>query len=200
MSRRADAVRGAVGLMAVAALLAGCDGGGTAASSASPGRSPHASAPGAAATSTPSGPTPTPGINTRPPGQLDAAACRALIIDFDDRLSLAYAAGDPDHLDTFLAGVELSGHTATIRQLNAKHLRNVFHVQFDSLQITSSTPQRVVFTLADHTTDNHFVDTPTNQIVNQGYPGPATQSFTIFFDYNPQTGTWYWTSGIDNKR
>jgi hypothetical protein len=198
MIRWTDAIGGAGGLVLVAALLASCDGGGTSSSPASP--SPRASASGAAATAAPSGPAPTPGINTRPPGQLDAAACRALIIDFDERLSQAYAAGDPTHLDGFLAGVELSGHTAAINQLNAKHLRNVFHVQFDSLQITSSTPERVVFTLTDHTTDNHFVDTTTNQVVNQGFPGPATQSFTIFLDYNPQNHTWYWTSGIDNKR
>jgi hypothetical protein len=197
MSRWRGALGGG-GLVLAAALLAACDGGGTSASSASP--SSRASTPGAATTATPSGPAPTPGINTRPPGQLDAAACRALIIDFDERLSQAYAAGDPAHLDGFLAGVELSGHTAAINQLNAKHLRNVFHVQFDSLQITSSTAQRVVFTLSDHTTDNHFVDTTTNQVINQGFPGPATQSFTIFLDYNPQNRTWYWTSGVDNKR
>ncbi|MDB5065027.1 MAG: hypothetical protein JWM18_1461 [Chloroflexi bacterium] len=202
MSRRRHGVGAACGLMVVATLLAACDGGGTAASSASPSSSssPHPSASGAAATATPSGPTPTPGINTRPPGQLDAAACRALIIDFDERLSQAYAAGDPSHLDSFLAGVELRGHVAAIQQLNAKHLRNIFHVVFDSLQITTNTPLRVVFTLADHTTDNHFVDTTTNQVVNQGFPGPASQSFQIFLDYNPQNGTWYWTSGIDNKR
>ncbi len=58
----------------------------------------------------------------------------------------------------------------------------------------------MVFNLTDHTTDNHYVDTTTNQVVNQGLPGPATQAFTIFFDYNPQNQTWYWTSGVDNKR
>jgi hypothetical protein len=202
MRRWRDAVAAAGGPVLVAALLAGCDGGGSAASSASPptASSPRAQASGALTTATPSGPAPTPGINTRPPGQLDAAACRALIVDFDERLSQAYGAGDPTHLDGFLAGVELSGHTAAINQLDAKHLRNVFHVQFDSLQITSSTAQRVVFTLSDHTTDNHFVDTTTGQVINQGFPGPAAQSFTIFLDYNPQNRTWYWTSGVDNKR
>jgi hypothetical protein len=188
-------IRAAAGGLAAAALLAAC-GGDTASSTATPSASASPSAP---APATPSGPQPTPGINTRPPGELDAAACRALIVDFYDRLSAAYAAGDPSHLDTFLAGVELKGHDATIRQLNAKHLRNIFHVVFDSLTITSNTAQRVVFTLADHTTDNHFVDTTTNQVVNQGFPGPATQSFQIFFDYNPQNQTWYWTSGVQNK-
>ncbi len=198
MTRRRDGLGGAAGLLLAAALLAGCDGGGTASpGSASPSPSPPAPASGA---TTPSGPAPTPGINTRPPGELDAAACRALIVDFDERLSQAYAAGDPSHLDTFLAGVELTGHRASIQQLTSRHLRNIFHVQFDSLTITSSTPQRVVFNLLDHTTDNHFVDTTTNQVVNQGFPGPASQAFTIFLDYNPQNRTWYWTSGVDNKR
>ena len=189
-------IRAAAGALAAGALLGGCGGGDQ------PPSSPAAVAsgsPSASASASPSGPAPTPGINTRPPGELDAAACRALIVDFDQRLSQAYGAGDPSHLGDFLAGVELSGHEATIRQLNAKHLRNIFHVVFDSLSIISNTPQRVVFNLADHTTDNHFVDTITNQVVNQGFPGPATQSFQIFFDYNPQNQTWYWTSGTQNK-
>jgi hypothetical protein len=190
-------IRWAAGGIAAVALLAGCSGeSGTAVSSPTP---TVTAAPTAPSTTTTSGPTPTPGINHRPPGELDAAACRDLIVDFDNRLSAAYAAGDPSHLDQFLAGVELSGHEATIRQLNAKHLRNIFHVQFDSLQITSNSPQRVVFILNDHTTDNHFVDTTTNQVVNQGFPGPASQQFQIFFDYNPQNQTWYWTSGVQNK-
>jgi hypothetical protein len=190
-------IRPAGGGIAVAALLAACgEGGGTAASSQSPTASVSTSSSTA---TTATGPAPTPGINHRPPGVLDAAACRALIIDFDERLSQAYAAGDPSHLDEFLAGVELKGHDASIRQLNAKHLRNIFHVQFDSLDIISNTPTRVVFNLNDHTTDNHFVDTTTNQVVNQGFPGPASQSFQIFLDYNPQNQTWYWTSGVQNK-
>ncbi|HEY2703812.1 MAG TPA: hypothetical protein VGL20_08990 [Candidatus Dormibacteraeota bacterium] len=199
MTRRTRALGGGGGLLLAAALLAGCDGSGTAASPGSASALPATRAPASGA-ATPSGPAPTPGINTRPPGELDATACRALIIDFDERLSQAYAAGDPGHLDTFLAGVELTGHRATIQQLNSRHLRNIFHVQFDSLSITSSSPQRVVFNLTDHTTDNHFVDTTTNQVVDQGLPGPATQAFTIFLDYNPQNQTWYWTSGVDNKR
>ncbi|HEX3606824.1 MAG TPA: hypothetical protein VH134_12945 [Candidatus Dormibacteraeota bacterium] len=191
------AVRAAAALLPLLLAACGGDGGAVPAGSAPPRTtSPAAATP----VPTPSGPAPTPGINVRPPGQLDAAACRDLIVDFDDRLAQAYAAGDTGRLDTFLAGVELSGHRATIQQLNAKHLRNIFHVKFDQLSITSSTDRRVVFTLNDHTTDNHFVDTTTNQVVNQGLPGPATQSFTIFFDYNPQNQTWYWTSGIDNKR
>ena len=189
-------LRAAGGLAATAVLLAGCsDDAGTAHSSPTP----TATAVATTSTATTSGPAPTPGINHRPPGELDAAACRDLIVDFDNRLSAAYAAGDPSTLDQFLAGVELKGHDATIRQLNAKHLRNIFHVQFDSLEITSNTPDRVVFILNAHTTDNHFVDTTTNQVVNQGFPGPASQQFQIFFDYNPQNQTWYWTSGVQNK-
>jgi hypothetical protein len=198
VSRHTGGGRGLAALLVLTAMLAGCGGGGTPAPSASAPASPVAS--GAATGTAAPAPPATPGINRRPPGQLDAAACRALIVDFDERLSQAYAAGDPSRLDSFLAGVELTGHRATIQQLNARHLRNIFHVEFDSLTITSNTPLRVVFTLNDHTTDNHFLDTTTNAVVNQGFPGPATQSFTIFFDYNPQNGTWYWTSGVDNKR
>jgi hypothetical protein len=177
--------------VAAATLITACTDAGAPAHPASTAAGPSAAATGA--------PTPTPGINTRPPGELDAAAVRDLIMDFDERLSQAYAAGDPSRLDQFLAGTELNGHRATIELLNSRHQRNIFHVRFDSLSITSNSPQRVVFTLNDHTTDNHFVDTATGQVINQGFPGPASQSFTIFFDYNPENHTWYWTGGIESS-
>jgi hypothetical protein len=186
---------------AAVALLAACGGTGTPSTASSPTRTSATGAPPPAASGTPvRTPASTPGINTRPPGEIDAAAVRDLIVDFDERLAQAYAAGDTGHLDEFLAGSELAGNRATIQLLNSRHQRNIFHVQFDSLTITSSSPQRVVFTLNDHTTDNHFVDTTTNQVINQGYPGPGPQSFTIFFDYNPENHTWYWTGALDNRR
>ena len=196
--RRVAGARATRTALATTALLltAACSGAAPPSRGASAGGTPPASAPASRQRATPS----TPGINTRPPGELDAAAVRDLIVDFNERLARAYATGDPSHLDEFLAGTELAGHRTTIRLLDARHQRNIFHVQFDSLTIMSNSPQRVVFTLNDHTTDNHFVDTTTNQVLNQGYPGPAPQSFTIFFDYNPENHTWYWTGAADNRR
>jgi hypothetical protein len=56
----------------------------------------------------------------------------------------------------------------------------------------------VVFNLVDHTTDNHYVDTTTNQTTNGGLPGPEVQRFIIFFDYNTSNHTWYWTGAQKN--
>jgi hypothetical protein len=118
---------------------------------------------------------------------------RGLIEGFEQSLSAAYAAGDRTRLAGFLAGPQLQGNVATIDVLDARHQRNIFHVQLDSVSIASATPDRVVVNLRDHTTDDYFVDTTTGQTLNGGLPGPEAQSFIIFVDRNPANGNWYWT-------
>lgn len=161
--------------------------------------SPPAAAGRTAATSpslVPAGPTApaTAALNrTMPRGPLTPAQVRDLVKYFEDRLAEAYAAGDTSHLAEFLAGPELTGITATITTLNNRHQRNIFHVVFDTLTITSADPDQAIFRLVDHTTDNHFIDTTTGQVINQGYPGPQAQAFTEFFSYKAADHTWYWT-------
>jgi hypothetical protein len=180
------------------ALVAACgdDSSATGRTAASP--SPTATAP--PATPVPAGPTPPPAVNVMGPGPLSATQVKTLITDFEARLAQAYAAGDISHLAEFLAGPELSGNVATINVNNAHHTRNIFHTEFNSLTITSNGAERVVFNLVDHTTDNHYVDTTTNQVANQGLPGPEVQRFIVFFDYNPGNHTWYWTGAQKNTQ
>lgn len=128
-----------------------------------------------------------------PHGPLSTVQLRALVIDFEDRLSAAYAAGDTSQLNEFLAGPELTGIAATIAQLDTRHQRNIFHVAFDLLSITKAAADEMIFHLVVHTTDNHFVDVDTNQVLNQGYPGPQAEAFTMYFSYNPADHAWYWT-------
>jgi hypothetical protein len=192
-ARTAFAVPGAV-LLAVVIAGCGSDAASTTPAPATP--SPGATAP--VATPVAGGPTPPPAVNVMGPGPLDAAQVKTLIIDFENRLAQAYAAGDTSHLGDFLAGPELRGNVATINVNNSHHTRNIFHVEFNSLTITSNSAERVVFNLVDHTTDNHYVDTTTNQTTNEGLPGPEVQRFIIFFDYNPANHTWYWTGAQKN--
>jgi hypothetical protein len=192
--RRVGAV--AWGAILLSWLVAACGEGDTAAGRASPSPSPTAAGPPATPVA---GPTLPPPVNVMGPGPLTAAQVKTLIEDFDARLAQAYAAGDTSHLGDFLAGTELSGNVAQINVFNSRHRRRIFHAVFNSLTITSNSAERVVFNMIDHTTDNHFIDTTTNQVLDQGFPGPAVEAFTIFFDYNPENHTWYWTGAQNNK-
>ena len=180
---------GLAAVIAAASALAACG------SEASP---PAASGPTGATSPSlvPAGPTApaTAAVNrAMPRGPLTPAQVRDLVKYFEDRLSEAYAAGDTSHLVEFLAGPELTGISGTITTLNNRHQRNIFHVVFDTLTIMSAEPDQTIFRLVDHTTDNHFIDTTTGQVVNQGYPGPQAQAFMEFFSYNDANHTWYWT-------
>jgi hypothetical protein len=187
MSRRVAC--GVAAVAAVTAALAACGSDGPAPATA--GRTATASP----SQLVPAGPTaPVTALNrTMPRGPLTPAQVRDLVKYFEDRLSEAYAAGDTSHLDEFLAGPELTGITATINTLNSRHQRNIFHVVFDTLTVTSAEADQMIFRLVDHTTDNHFVDVSTGQVLNQGYPGPQAQAFTEFFSYRDADHTWYWT-------
>ena len=182
-------VGGLAAVIAAASALGAC--GSEASPAAATGQTTATSSP-----LVPAGPTApaTAAVNrTVPRGPLTPAQVRDLVKYFEDRLSEAYAAGDTSHLAEFLAGPELTGITATINTLNSRHQRNIFHVVFDTLTITSADPDQVIFRLVDHTTDNHFIDTTTGQVVNQGYPGPQAQAFTEFFSYKAADHAWYWT-------
>jgi hypothetical protein len=181
--------RAVLGTVAACTVLAACGAQASAPSTAAP--SPAASTPSAWQ----AGPTaPLTALNrTTPRGPLTPGQLRDLVIYFEDRLAEAYTAGDTSHLAEFLAGPELTGITATINTLNSRHQRNILHVVFDSLTITSAEPDQMIFRLVDHTTDDHFVDTTTGQVVNQGYPGPQAEAFTEFFSYKDADHTWYWT-------
>jgi hypothetical protein len=186
--------RAALGTAVACTVLAACGSDSSPPSTATP--SPVASAPAAG----PAGPTaPVTALNrTTPRGPLTPAQLRDLVVYFENRLSEAYAAGDTSHLGEFLAGPELTGISATITTLNKRNQRNIFHVLFDHLDITSAEPDQMIFHMVDHTTDNHFVDITTGQVVNQGYPGPQVQAFTEYFSYNDGDHTWYWT-GAQNE-
>jgi hypothetical protein len=185
------------GACLLAWVIAGCGSDGSALTTPAP-ATPSSAATGPPATAVPGGTTPPPAANVMGPGPLSAAQVRTLITDFENRLAQAYAAGDTSHLGEFLAGPELSGNVATINVNNNHHARNIFHVEFNSLTITSNSAERVVFNLVDHTTDNHYVDTTTNQTTNGGLPGPEVQRFIIFLDYNTSNHTWYWTGAQKN--
>lgn len=180
---------GATGVVVPLMALAACG-----SADAPPTSSATASAT-AAGTAGAAGPTlPVTAVNrTTPPGPLTPAQLRLLIIYFNDQVSAAYAAGDTTHLSEFLAGPELTGISATITQLNKRNQRNIFRVAFDSLTVISAGKYQMIFHLFEHTTDNHFVDVTTQQVLNQGYPGPQAEAFTMYFSYNPQVSTWYWT-------
>ena len=161
MTRPGAGILAAVsGAVLLGALVAACGDNGSTTAGTTP--TPSSSPTGAPATPVPAGPALPPPVNVMGPGPLSAAQVRTLIGDFEARLAQAYATGDTSHLGDFLAGPELSGNVATINVNNAHHTRNIFHVEFNSLAITSNDPARVVFTLIDHTTDNHYVDTTTN--------------------------------------
>jgi len=161
--------------------------------------SPSAMAPSGPPATPVGGASLAPAVNVLGPGPLTAKQVETLLQDFYDRLSVAYASGDPSHLGDFLAGPELTGNKAQIELFNSHHERRIFHAVFNSLTVTSNSAEKVVFNEIDHTTDNHLVDTNTNQVLNQGFPGPAVEAFTIFFDYNPNNRTWYWTGAQANK-
>ena len=124
---------------------------------------------------------------------LTQAQVQSMVEDYEGRLQAAYAAGDATHLADFLAGPQLQGNSGTINVLNGRHQRNVFHLHVDSVSILTTSGDRIVAGVQDHTTDNAFVDTTTGQMLNGGLPGPEVQSFALFFDYNPHDGRWYWT-------
>jgi hypothetical protein len=181
---------------ALACAACGDDAGaqGTTAPSASA-ASPSTGTAAPAAAVSPAG---TPAPNVLPAAVPTVEQLKDMMEYFDTRLADAFARGDTSHLGDFLAGSELQGVSSTITVLDQRHQRNVFHVAFDSLTVTSSSPDQVTFDMLDHTTVDEFVDASTNSVLNGGLPGPQAQTFMIFLSYDPDAHAWFWTGAQNN--
>jgi hypothetical protein len=126
-------------------------------------------------------------------GPLKAAQIKTLMQFFEDEVAQAYGSGNPDTLDSYLAGPMLSGNKATINVLNGQSQRNVFKIDVTKVSIDNNEKDRAVFDMNGNMTTDYFEDTKTKQPVADGLPGPSAVNFQVFFDFNPTNHTWYWT-------
>ncbi|HEY2794510.1 MAG TPA: hypothetical protein VGJ28_19270, partial [Micromonosporaceae bacterium] len=127
------------------------------------------------------------------PGKLSAPTLKRLMQFFEDKVGRAYATGNADLLDHYLAGPMLSGNRATIGLLSAQHRRNVFKIQVQSVKAQSNQADEVILEMTGDMTLNYFFDPRTHKILDHGLPGPSQVQFTVFLNQNPATHTWYWT-------
>jgi hypothetical protein len=127
------------------------------------------------------------------PGKLPTKTIKALAQFFEDKVSNAYATGNAGALDHYLAGPMLSGNRATINLLAAKHKRDVFKIRVETVKAQTNEAHHVIFTMTGDMTLDYFFNPQTKKILDGGLPGPSQVSFTMFFDQNPKTHTWYWT-------
>jgi hypothetical protein len=126
-------------------------------------------------------------------GKLSNSTIKKLAQFFENKVSDAYATGHPDELDHYLAGPMLSGNRATINLLAAKHKRDVFKIRVETVKPQTNEAHHVIFTMTADMTLDYFFNPQTKKILDNGLPGPSQVSFTMFFDQNPTTHTWYWT-------
>jgi hypothetical protein len=126
-------------------------------------------------------------------GKLSKPTIKALAQFFEDKVGNAYATGHPDELDHYLAGPMLSGNRATINLLAGKHKRDVFKIRVETVKPQTNEAHHVIFTMTADMTLDYFFNPQTKKILDGGLPGPSQVSFTMFFDQNPKTHTWYWT-------
>jgi hypothetical protein len=135
-----------------------------------------------------------PGLaSTIGPGKLSVAQVKALAQYFEDKVSAAYANGDADALDHYLAGPMLSGNRATINVLNSQHKLNVYRIKVGKVTIETSDTHSVIFDMTGDMVLDYFVDSATQKVLENGLPGPSQVQFAVFLDENPKTHTWYWT-------
>jgi hypothetical protein len=135
-----------------------------------------------------------PGLpSTIGPGELTAAQVKELAQYFEDKVSAAYADGDADALDHYLAGPMLSGNRATINVLNSQNKLNVYRIKVGKVTIETNDTHSVIFDMTGDMVLNYFVDSATHKVIDNGLPGPSQVQFSVFFDENPKTHTWYWT-------
>jgi hypothetical protein len=193
-------------LAAVAALgfaVAGCSSSSTPSAVPSPSVSPSSSPsvvpvpPGRAVKTTPplsTAEVADPGLpSTIGPGKLTVAQVKQLAQYFEDKVSAAYADGDADALDHYLAGPMLSGNRATINLLNSQNKLNVYRIRVGKVTIETSGKNSVIFDLTGDMVLNYFVDAKTHKVLENGLPGPSQVQFAVFFNENPKNHTWYWT-------
>jgi hypothetical protein len=126
-------------------------------------------------------------------GKLSTPTIKRLMQFFEDKVSRAYATGDANALEHYLAGPMLTGNRATINYLASQHKRNVFRIKVESVKPQANTAHRIILDMTGDMTVNYFVDPRTRKVLNNGLPGPSQVAFTVFLDQNPATGTWYWT-------
>jgi hypothetical protein len=193
----------AIGGALLALALSGCGSGGTSAHTASPAiaSSPAVSPP---AVSSPSVPASAPTLTAEQvadtglpskvgPGKLSTPTIKRLIQFFEDKVSRAYATGNADALDHYLAGPMLNGNRATISFLTSKQKRNVYKIRVETVKPQTNEAHHVIVQMTGDMTLNYFFNPATRKVLDNGLPGPSQVQFTIFLDQNPKTKTWYWT-------
>jgi hypothetical protein len=126
-------------------------------------------------------------------GKLSARTLKRLVQFFEDKVSRAYADGNPDALDHYLAGPMLSGNRATINLLTSRHRRNIFKIRVESVKPQSDQAHSAIVEMTGDMTLNYFADPRTHKVLDNGLPGPSQVQFIVFLNQNPATGTWYWT-------
>jgi hypothetical protein len=126
-------------------------------------------------------------------GPLKAPVVKQMMQYFENAVSKAYADGDASELQPYLAGGMLTGNKGTINVLNGQHQRNIYDITVSTVSIDNNETNRVVFDMTGNMTTDYFENTSTNQPVADGEPGPSTVDFLVFFDFNPDNHTWYWT-------
>jgi hypothetical protein len=126
-------------------------------------------------------------------GKLTTSQVKRLMQFFEDKVSEAYAHGDANALDHYLAGPMLSGNRATINLLNSQGKYNVFRIRVGKVTIETNEKNSVIFDMTGDMVLDYFVDSKTHQVLENGLPGPSQVQFAVFFNENPKTHTWYWT-------
>jgi hypothetical protein len=126
-------------------------------------------------------------------GPVSATTVKSLMQYFENHVSQAFANGDADDLESYLAGTMLTGNKATINVLNAQSRRNIYKIDVTKVIINNNETDRVVFEMKGNMTVDYFENTSTNQPVADGMPGPSPVDFLVFLDFNPANHTWYWT-------
>ncbi|HVW79548.1 MAG TPA: hypothetical protein VHB69_01230 [Mycobacteriales bacterium] len=201
MSARRSAV--ALALAALGFAVAGCSSGSS--PSASPSSPAVASSPSTVQTVPPGPVVPSspslsladiadPGLASHiGDGKLTVAQVRQLMQFFENKVSAAYAHGDADALDHYLAGPMLSGNRATINLLNSQNKLNVYRIRVGKVTIETNEKTSVIFDMTGDMVLDYFLDSKTHKVLEHGLPGPSQVQFAVFFNENPKNHTWYWT-------
>jgi hypothetical protein len=127
------------------------------------------------------------------PGPLKTAKVKSLMQFFENHVAAAYASGDPNGLQSYLAGSMLTGNKATINVLNGQSRRNIYKINVTKIIMNANESDRVVFEVKGSMTEDYFENSTTNQPVADELPGPSSVDDLVFLDFNPANHTWYWT-------
>jgi hypothetical protein len=130
-------------------------------------------------------------------GPLTQAIVQQLMQYFENNVAAAYANDDPDSLFRYMAGDMLTGNRGSVNVLKSQGERNVFSISVTSVDIDTNEQTRVTFDMTANEDSDYFLDTTGSTLVG-GSPGPSTLDFLMFFDFNPNNHTWYWT-GAENE-